>query len=404
MLRILIADRLPDAARTRLQEAGCEVLVDPGLQGDTLTAALAEHNPDVLIVRSTKVQAAQIAAARSLQLIVRAGAGVNTIDLPAASARGVFVTNCPGMNAVAVAELTMAHLLNADRRVADGAADLRAGRWNKKLYSKARGLKGRTLGVIGTGNIGVEVIRRARAFEMDVVAWSRSLTPQRAAALGVTALGSAVEVARRADVLTVHLELSPATRGFCGPAIFEALRPGAVFINTSRGELVDEAALAEAVHTKGVRAGLDVFCGEPAGDAGEWTHPLLGLPGVYGTHHIGASTDQAQEAVADEAVRIALVFAATGEAPNCVNMAVKTPATHLLVVRHQDQVGVLAMVLDLLREGQINVQQMENIIFSGARAACARIQLESPPSEALLARLRAAEPIFDVKVVPLESP
>ena len=402
MLRVLIADRLPDSARTRLQEAGCEVIVDPGLQGDTLTAALAEHQPDALIVRSTKVNAAHIQAGRSLQLIVRAGAGTNTIDTAAASARGVYVSNCPGMNAVAVAELTFAHILNADRRVSDGVADLRAGRWEKKQYSKARGLKGRTLGVIGAGNIGQAVIARALAFEMRVVAWSRSLTAARAAELGVTLCASAVEVARQADVLTVHLELSPATRGFCGPAIFEALRPGATFINTSRGELVDEEALAEAVRTKGVRAGLDVFHGEPAGDAAAWTPSLAALPGVYGTHHIGASTDQAQEAVADEAIRIVLVWAATGDAPNCVNLAVKTKATHLLIVRHEDRVGVLATVLDIIRQHNINVQQMENIIFSGARAASARIQLESAPPDALLDHLRAQDPVFDVKLVPLE--
>lgn len=403
MLRVLIADKLPDFARTRLQEAGCAVVFDPNLTDANLADALREHDPDVLVVRSTKVKAEHLAAARTLQLIVRAGAGVNTIDLEAASSRGVQVANCPGTNAVAVAELAWAHILNADRRVADGAADLRAGSWKKKLYSKARGLKGRTLGVIGVGDIGREVILRARAFEMPVVAWSRSLTPEKAAALGITALPSAVEVARQADVLTVHLAMSPATRGIVGEAIFDALRPGAIFVNTSRGEVVDEAALARAVREKGVRAGLDVFMNEPAND-GEWSSELAKLPGVWGTHHIGASTDQAQEAVADETVRIILVWRASGEAPNCVNMAETTTATHLLVVRHEDQVGVLAVVLDALRQANINVQQMENAIFSGGRAASARIYIENPPPASLLDELRAREPIFDVKLVALENP
>lgn len=403
MLRVLIADKLPDFARTRLQEAGCAVVFDPNLTDATLAEALRQHEPDVLVVRSTKVKAEALQAARALQLVVRAGAGVNTIDLDAASARGVQVSNCPGTNAVAVAELAMAHILNADRRIADGAAELRAGSWKKKVYSKARGLKGRTLGVIGVGDIGRELIQRARAFEMNVVAWSRSLTAEKAAALGVTALSSAVEVARRADVLSVHLALTPATRGIVGEAIFDALRPGAIFVNTARGELVDEAALAKAAREKGLRVGLDVFMNEPADD-GEWRSPLADLPGLWGSHHIGASTDQAQEAVAEETVRIILAWRASGEAPNCVNMAETTAATHLLVVRHEDQVGVLAVVLDALRRANINVQQMENTIFSGGKAASARIYIENPPPASLLDELRARAPIFDVKLVALENP
>ena len=208
-------------------------------------------------------------------------------------------------------------------------------------------------------------------------------------------------MARAADVLRVHLAVTPATRGIIGEAIFAALKPGAIFVNTSRGEVVDEAALARAVEQKGIRAGLDVFLDEPSGD-GEWSTPLAGLPGVYGTHHIGASTAQAQEAVASEAVRVILTWRDTGEPPNCVNMADNTEATHMLVVRHEDRVGVLADVLDQLRRHDINVQEMENAIFRGGRAACARIRIESAPPDALLDALRATEPVFDVKLVALE--
>ncbi|MEZ4472695.1 MAG: NAD(P)-dependent oxidoreductase [bacterium] len=399
-MRILIADALPDAARLELQAAGLEVHVDPRLDGPTLAAAIAELAPEVLVVRSTKVKADALAASPALQLVVRARAGVNTIDLPAASARGIFVTNCPGTNAVATAELAFAHLLNADRRLADATADLRAGSWQKSKYSKGFGLKSRTLGVLGTGDIGKAVIARALAFEMNVIAWSPSLTPARAAALGVTRADSPVEVARAADALTVHLALTPATRGFVGPALFDALRPGALFINTSRGEVVDEAALAQAVEQKGIRVGLDVFADEPAAD-GEWRGAVMALPGVYGTPHVGASTAQAQEAVASETCAIILEWARQGTVKNCVNLAASTPATHLLVVRHVDQVGVLAGILGLLREAQINVQQMENIVFSGARAACARIQLEGAPSDAVLAALAEDAAIFEVKLVEL---
>ncbi len=404
-MRVMIADSLPDAARSRLQGAGFEVVVEAGLSGDALVDAMARHAPDVLVVRSTKVTAAHFAAAPSVQLVVRAGAGVNTIDIAAASARGVFVTNCPGMNAVAVAELAMGHLLNADRRIADNVADLRAGRWRKKEYGKGRGLKGRTLGVIGVGSIGRAVIARALAFEMQVLAWSPSLDDAAAEVLGVERGASPEAVARRADAVTVHVALTVATRGFIGRAFFEAMRPGAIFVNTSRGEVVDEGALADAVRTSGIRAGLDVFADEPAGDAADgWVCAISDLPGVYGTHHIGASTAEAQDAVAFEACRLIEAWAATGSAPNTVNLARKTHATHLLVARHADRVGVLAGILVQLREARINVQQMENVIFAGAgAAACARIQVGARPDEALLAALRADDAVYDVKLVELPS-
>lgn len=402
-MRVLIADKLPAAARTRLEHHGFDVVFDPDLSGTALAQALERQDPQALIVRSTRVEAEHIEAGRALKLVVRAGAGVNTIDLAAASAKAVFVANCPGMNAVAVAELAFAHILNADRRVADAVADLRAGQWRKKEYGKARGLKGRRLGLLGAGAIAGEVAQRARAFEMPVIAWSPHLDDARAAAMGVERAASALDVARDADVLSVHVALTPQTRGLVGAELLDALPDGAVLINTSRGEVVDEAALADAVQRKGLRAGLDVFCDEPGAD-GPWSTPLVALPGVYGTHHVGASTDQAQEAVAAEACRIIETFAATGTPPGCVNLAVETPATHLLVVRHLDRVGVLAHLLAKLREGEVNVQQMENVIFAGDDgAACARIQVEGVLDDALLDALRSDEAVFDVEIVPLRA-
>ncbi|MED5371490.1 MAG: NAD(P)-dependent oxidoreductase [Myxococcota bacterium] len=401
-MRVLIADKLPDTFRTLLQEAQAEVVVDASLKGDALSAALAEHDPDVLVVRSTKVQAEQLAAAKSLQLIVRGGAGVNTIDLEGASAKGVFVSNCPGMNAVAVAELTFGHLLNIDRGIADGVADLRAGKWRKGHYSKAgEGLKGKTLGIVGMGSIGKEVARRARAFEMEVVASSPSLTPEKAAALGVGYASDAIEVARQSDVLSVHCALTPSTRGLIGRAVLEALRPGAIFINTTRGPVVDEDALQWAISERGLRCGLDVFVGEPNAKEEDWTHPLVQSDQVWGTHHIGASTRQAQQAVADEALRVILQWAETGDAPNCVNLAAVTPATHMLAVRHADKVGVLAAILRVLAEQSINVEGMENIVFSGAQAALARIQISAPLDEAGLGSLQTLDGIFNAQQLSL---
>jgi D-3-phosphoglycerate dehydrogenase len=195
-------------------------------------------------------------------------------------------------------------ILALDRRIPENVADLKQGRWNKKEYSKARGLFGRVLGIIGTGQIGCEMVTRARAFGMPVVAWSRSLTPERAAALGVEMKQSPVEVAAASDIVSLHLALKDETRNLVDEKFFEAMRPGSFLINTSRAEVVDQAALARAVKERGIRAGLDVFAGEPAGGTGAVDDEIFKLDGVIGTHHIGASTDQAQAAISDETVRV----------------------------------------------------------------------------------------------------
>jgi D-3-phosphoglycerate dehydrogenase len=400
-MKALIADKFPDAGRAAIARAGVEVVYDPDLTADALTAAVRATAADVLVVRSTKVTAATLAAGR-LSLVVRAGAGVDTIDVPAASARGVYVSNCPGRNSVAVAELTFGLILALDRRIPANAADLKAGRWNKAEYGKARGLFGRTLGLVGLGRIGQEVAARGRAFGMPVVAWSPSLTPEKAAALGVRPVGSPAEVAAASDVLSVHVALTAGTRHLIDRIVLAALRPGSYFVNTARAEVVDQAALAEAVRDRGIRAGLDVFAGEPAGATGTVTDPIFGLDGVIGTHHIGASTEQAQEAIAAEAVRVIGEYARTGRVPNVVNLATKTPATHLLVVHHYDRVGVLSAVFGQLKRAGINVQETENVVFEGAAAAVARIHLDSAPPAAALDAMRAESPdIIDLSVLTL---
>ncbi|MCK6504065.1 3-phosphoglycerate dehydrogenase family protein [Myxococcota bacterium] len=401
-MHVLIADKLSSEVVTALQALGCRVSVDAGLKDQALSEALDRLDPDVLVVRSTKVTAAQLDAARSLSLVIRAGAGVNTIDLDRASARGVYVSNCPGKNAIAVAELAIGHLVNLDRRIADNVIALRAGQWQKKEFGKARGLAGRTLAILGCGAIGREVARRARAFGMVVRGWDRSMDICTAAELGVTPCASALEACRDADAVTIHLSLNPGTRGLVDAELLAALRPGAYVINTSRGEVIDQDALERAIAERGLRAGLDVFADEPAVD-GEFPHAIAHNPGVYGTHHIGASTDQASEAIADEVVRIVRIYLQTGSVENCVNVALRTPATHLLVVRHRDQVGVLASVLDLISKAGINVQEMENVIFSGAAAAVARIQLDQAPPPALRTTLDEHPAVFATSLVALDA-
>ena len=390
-MKVLIADQFEQIGIDGIKAAGCEVIYEPTLADEQLAAALASTHADVLVVRSTKVTEGMLANA-SLSLIVRAGAGVNTIDVNAASRRGIFVSNCPGKNSIAVAELTFALILALDRRIADNVADLRAGKWNKKEYSKARGLFGRTLGIIGYGSIGQEVAHRADAFGMPVVVWSRSFNTGPGSRIpdpGVTVLDSPGEVAGRADVLSVHLALTRETRNFIGASILNRLKPGSYFINTARAEVVDHAALADAAKHRGIRVGLDVFANEPAGATGEFSDPLTQLPNVIGTHHIGASTEQAQDAIAAEAARIVRAYKETGRVPNAVNLATTTPATHMLVVRHRDRPGVLAHVFEHLRAGDLNVQETENVIFEGAEAAVARINLDGEPPADLLNTIAA---------------
>lgn len=400
-MKVLVADKFEKSGLDGLRALGGDVLYKPEAKDDALTGELHASGAEVLVVRSTKVTRPMLETGR-LALVVRAGAGYNTIDVDAASERGIYVSNCPGKNSVAVAELAFGLMLALDRRIADGTADLKRGVWNKKEYSRARGLYGATLGILGIGGIGREMIPRARAFGMPVVAWSRSLTDEKARFLGIERKAAPVDVASAADVVSVHVALKPETKALCGAAFFDAMKPGAFFVNTSRAEVVDQEALERAVREKGLRAALDVFAGEPAGGTGDVADTIFQSPNVIGTHHIGASTDQAQEAIAAETVRIVREFQETGRPPNVVNLAKKSPATHLLVVRHYDRVGVLAAVFDRIKAAGINVQETENIVFDGAKAAVARVRLNQAPAESVLDQMRrSSDDIIDLAVVSL---
>ena len=408
-MKVLVADAFEPSGLDGLKAAGCDVVYQPDLSGDTLVSALASSNADVLVVRSTQVTEAMLDAGR-LSLIVRAGAGVNTIDVRAASRRGIYVSNCPGRNSNAVAELAFGLILALDRRIPDNVADLKAGHWNKKTYAKARGLHGRTLGLLGFGSIGQEMARRARGFGMPVLVWSPRFVREGTAAadklpddLEFTVAGSPEELAQRSDVFSVHLALTGETKNFVGESILSCLRPGTLFINTARAELVDPVALEKAVRTGGIRVATDVFPGEPSAGTADFAAPLADLPNVYGTHHIGASTEQAQEAIAAETVRVIREYKQTGKVPNVVNLATRTPASHSLVVRHRDRPGVLAHVLDHLRSRSLNVQEMENVIFEGADAAVARINLDAaPPADLLETIQQGNQDILSLRVIDIE--
>lgn len=398
-MKVLVADKLDDSIVSSLTAEGANVKMEPALKDEALASELARFNPQVLVVRSTKVSEEALRASSSLELIVRAGAGYDTIDVSTASGLGIFVSNCPGKNATAVAELTIGLILSLDRSIPDNVIDARAGKWDKARYSKAAGLKGRTLGLVGLGNIGSEVATLARSFGMNVVAWSRSLTSARAAALGVRMAATPVEVAAEADVISLHVAATPDTRHLADAEFFEAMKPGAWLVNTTRSSVVDEDALQRAISEKGIRAAVDVFDGEPSAKTGEFESALAANDAVYITHHIGASTEQAQAAIAAEAGRVISTYLNDGFALNCVNMAVQTPVNFQLTVRHLDKVGVLAKILHEIGQSGWNVQEMENLVFDGARAACAQIRIDGHEDAETIERIQNLPDVIAVKAI-----
>jgi len=305
-LKVLVADRLDAAAVERMRAAGIEVVERTGLQGATLGEALQGCRA-IVIRGATRVTGEVLRAAPSLKVVVRAGTGLDNVDLGEARRHAVAVFNTPGANAVSVAELTMAMMLALERHIPQAAADLAHGRWEKAKYT-GRELSGQRLGLIGFGRVGREVAKRALAFEMEVWASDPLLThwPQ-----GFESVRRAIleQMLPEVDVLSIHVPMSPDTRGLLGPNQISLLRPSAVLVNCSRGGIVDEPALLQALLDKRLRgAALDVFATEPPGE-----HPLLKLPNVIATPHLGASTAEAQRRAGLEAADI--VIEALSSAP-----------------------------------------------------------------------------------------
>ena len=398
-LRILFADAIAAERLQPLIDSGIECVVEPGLGAEDLPLSIIGY--DGLVVRSTKVLADTIEAADKLQFVVRAGAGVDNIDCDAASAAGIFVCNVPGRNAVAVAELSMGLLLASDRRIADNTSDLRNGVWQKGLYSKAEGILGKTLGIVGLGEIGLEVAKRAKAFGLTVIAVRKdgrsTSVQQRIRSIGIRMVDSTDDLLAEADIVSLHVPKSPSTAGMVDAAFLAKMKPSAVLLNTSRGEVVDEAALLSALNS-GLRAGLDVFAGEPKTKDGSFDSPIASHPNVVGTHHIGASTEQAQQSVADGTVETVQAFV-KGAPVNVVNMNNAPHGSATLIVKHLDRVGVLATIFSLLRADDVNVQEMANQLFSGDHgAAVATIHVSRAPGDATLTSLSQLDYVLNVSV------
>ncbi|MFN3215283.1 MAG: NAD(P)-dependent oxidoreductase [Acidimicrobiales bacterium] len=399
-MHVLFADALASGAVDRLRSGGHDVTVAPEHDADSLVGVL--DDVDALVVRSTRVTSAALESSARLALVVRAGAGTENIDTATASARGVHVCNVPGRNAVAVAELTMGLLLAIDRHIADGAADLRAGRWNKKRYADADGLLGSTIAIVGLGDIGLRVAERAKAFGMRVVGQRREGRSDAVEAsirqIGIRLFDSLADVLGAADIVSIHVPFTDDTRGMVDAAFLSHLRDGAILLNTSRGDIVDEAALIDALDTRGIRAGLDVYAGEPASGQGAFASALASHPSVVGTHHIGASTRQAQTSVADGVVEVIEAFVA-GNPLHCINLAPHGVGAHSIAVRHLDRVGVLAGVLGVLRRNGLNVEHMENRVFEGLVAAVATIEVAGTVPDGLVGQLAAVDGVLGVTLV-----
>ena len=394
-MKILIADKLSSKAIAALDKIGADITSNPNLKAEELSEAI--DNANVLIVRSTKVFAETIEAGKSLELIIRAGAGVNNIDIEKASSSGVYVANCPGKNSDAVAELALGHIIACDRRIVDASIDLRSGNWKKKVYQNAAGLKGRTLGIIGLGSIGGALAKLAKGLGMNVIVWSRSLTPDKADKLDLVYCESIAEVAANADIVSVHLAMTPDTKQILNNQFFNKMKDGAIFVNTSRGEIVDTAALRKAIDEKALRVGLDVFENEPGSGIAKFDQPDL-ADLITCTPHIAASTNQASEAIADEVFRVVDSLFNTGKPINAVNSRNKTEDGTILMIRHYNRVGVLASVLDALRKAEINVEDMENNIFNGSAAAIASLKLDKAPSADVISEISSNESIIQVSI------
>jgi D-3-phosphoglycerate dehydrogenase / 2-oxoglutarate reductase len=392
-LTVLVADKFPDKYIQQMKDLDLEVIYNAKLGEKDLPEATKEV--DIVVVRSTVVNEETINNSKKLNLIIRAGSGVNNINIAAANKKGIYVTNCPGMNAVAVAELAIGLMISLDRFIPDNVSDFNKGVWNKDKYSKGKGLKGKTLGLIGVGNIGKEVARRALAFEMNV--YGKDIT--RIEGVQIKDFSEMDQLLPLCDIVTIHLPATPQTKGLFNKQMFSYMKNGAYLINTSRQDVIVEDDLLEAIKEKNIRYACDVFKGEPEGKSGDVTSKLQNNPNIYVTHHIGASTEQAQDAVAEETINIIKHYVHSGVIDHWVNRAKITDAHFQLVVKHYDKPGVLASVLDVIRSGNINIEEIENIIFEGGIAACCTMKLQIAATADMLKKISENTNVISVSHV-----
>jgi D-3-phosphoglycerate dehydrogenase / 2-oxoglutarate reductase len=316
MPRVFISDKLEPSGLELLQQAGLDLDNRPGLSGDALKEAL--QNADGMVVRSgTRVTAELLEHPGKLRAIVRAGVGVDNIDVAAATRRGILVMNTPGGNTVSTAEHTIAMMMALARHIPFAAASMQAGKWERGKFVGVQ-LAGKTLGVVGLGRVGREVARRAAGLDMKVVGFDPFLAPDRAAQLGIESVADLDQLLPRCDVLTVHTPGGAENMNLIDARRLALMKRGARVINCARGGIINEEALADALKSGHIAgAAIDVFVQEPP----PATHVLTKLPNVVVTPHLGASTLEAQDAVAQEAAQLLIGFLQRGVVQFAVNMA-----------------------------------------------------------------------------------
>lgn len=314
-VRVLVSDKLAEAGLNVLREAtGVELEFRPGMSEDELCEVIGDY--DGLIIRSgTTVTPKVVEAADKLRVIGRAGIGVDNVDLPAASRRGIVVMNTPTGNSVTTAEHALTLLASLARKIPQAVQSMRGGKWEKSKF-QGREIAFKTLGIIGLGNIGRIVADRAQGLKMKVIGVDPVMSSERAAALGIE-LVELDELFARSDFITIHAPLTPDTKNLISDSAFEKMKSGALLVNAARGGIVDEEALARAISEKKIAgAALDVFTEEPiASDS-----PLLQLDNVLCTPHLGASTSEAQERVAVEIAEQAVAYLRDNVVKNAVNV------------------------------------------------------------------------------------
>lgn len=395
-MKVLIACELPSAARDELGGLGSEARYTPDLTPEALPAQMT--GVGILVVGGLRVSAEAVNRNAGLQMIVHAGAGPGNIAVDEASAQGVFISHCPERNTHAVAELIFAFMLALDRQIVAQTEVLRSGRWARSEFLNARGLAGRTLGLLGCGRVGREVIRRARAFDMHVAVWSPTLTPERAAELGVEFCQWPRELARASQVVAVLAGAEAGPQHLVDAAFLEHLAPGSALIHVGHPSAVDEAAVIQAIDKRQLRVAIDSHNLAPAADTAKFKSRLLQAPGVIGTHHVAGYTEQSREAIAEEVVRVVRTFLVSGEVLNCLNLAERSPARWQLLLRVRDQVGVMASILDAIRADGINAEELSARVFSGARAAFILIALDERPSAEAVNAIRAIPDVLHLEL------
>lgn len=388
-MKILIACEMPDFALNDLQSLGSEVLYEPTLTSETLPSKVRDVG--ILIVESTRVTAEVLQRGQALQMIVRRGAGVSNIAVTEASVQGVCVSHCPSQHAVAVAELTLGMTLCLDRGICDRATSLRDAR-KRQQATVGRGLHGRTLGVLNYGVVGAEVAKLARAFGMEVLAWSPTISPtpgRDEPANEVEFTDWPRELARRCDVVTVYSAPDASDDVLVDSEFLANMREHGYLVHIGNPGVIDEHALASAIERKSLRVAIDAYSSASGREAPRFRSKLLDNPGVIGTHALGERTTQALHATAAEAVRIVREFLVAGVLLHCVNVVERSPATWQLVLRLRDAVGVMAAVMEAIRADGVNAEEITSRVFTGAQAAWCTIALDERPSAEALETIRS---------------